>query len=101
MLLTGRVVACSGTAAILAVGGSKPTVTADENGRIGVQKQMQVFGPPLTSWSWTCLGKPAAVSRWLALGRLVCSGCICMLDNGRNCSPGGARHMAEESHACA
>lgn len=33
---------CAGTAAILAVGGSKPTVTADANGRIGVEKQMQV-----------------------------------------------------------
>lgn len=33
---------CAGTAAILAVGGSKPTVTADKNGRIGVEKQMQV-----------------------------------------------------------
>ena len=32
----------AGTAAILAVGGSKPTVTADANGRIGVEKQMQV-----------------------------------------------------------
>ena len=32
----------AGTAAILAVGGSKPTVTADKNGRIGVEKQMQV-----------------------------------------------------------
>lgn len=32
----------AGTAAILAVGGSKPTVTADANGRIGVQKQMTV-----------------------------------------------------------
>ncbi|KAK9826444.1 hypothetical protein WJX81_006580 [Elliptochloris bilobata] len=31
-----------GTAAILAVGGSKPTVTADAAGRIGVQKQMTV-----------------------------------------------------------
>ena len=27
----------AGTAAILAVGGSKPTVTADKNGRMGVQ----------------------------------------------------------------
>ncbi len=32
----------AGTAAILAVGGSKPTVTADAAGRIGVQKQMTV-----------------------------------------------------------
>ena len=32
----------AGTAAILAVGGSKPTVTAYENGRMGVEKQMQV-----------------------------------------------------------
>ena len=32
----------AGTAAILAVGGSKPTVTADKNGRMGVEKQMQV-----------------------------------------------------------
>ncbi len=32
----------AGTAAILAVGGSKPTVTADVSGRIGVQKQMTV-----------------------------------------------------------
>lgn len=30
----------SGTAAILAVAASKPTVTADANGRIGVEKQM-------------------------------------------------------------
>jgi pyruvate dehydrogenase E2 component (dihydrolipoamide acetyltransferase) len=31
-----------GTAAILAVGGSKPVVTVDANGRIGVEKQMKV-----------------------------------------------------------
>lgn len=31
----------TGTAAILAVGGSKPTVTVDENGRFGVQKVMK------------------------------------------------------------
>lgn len=31
-----------GTAAILAVGGSKPVVTVDENGRMGVEKQMVV-----------------------------------------------------------
>jgi pyruvate dehydrogenase E2 component (dihydrolipoamide acetyltransferase) len=31
-----------GTAAILAVGGSKPVVTVDENGRMGVEKQMTV-----------------------------------------------------------
>ncbi len=31
---------CAGTGAILAVGGSKPTVTADEQGRICVLKQM-------------------------------------------------------------
>jgi pyruvate dehydrogenase E2 component (dihydrolipoamide acetyltransferase) len=31
-----------GTSAILAVGGSKPVVTVDENGRIGVEKQMVV-----------------------------------------------------------
>jgi len=31
-----------GTAAILAVGGSQPTVTVDENGRMGVEKQMTV-----------------------------------------------------------
>ena len=36
------VLVCAGTAAILAVGGSRPTVTADANGRIGVEKQMQV-----------------------------------------------------------
>ena len=35
-----------GTAAILAVGGSKPTVTADASGRIGVEKQMQVPRAP-------------------------------------------------------
>ena len=32
----------AGTAAILAVGGSKPTVTVDDNGRFGVQKVMKV-----------------------------------------------------------
>jgi hypothetical protein len=32
----------AGNAAILAIGGSKPVVTADANGRIGVEKQMQV-----------------------------------------------------------
>ena len=32
----------AGTTAILAVGGSKPTVTADAAGRIGVEKQMKV-----------------------------------------------------------
>ncbi len=31
----------AGTAAILAVGGSKPTVTVDDNGRFGVQKVMK------------------------------------------------------------
>lgn len=31
-----------GTAAILAVGGSKPVVSVDENGRMGVEKQMTV-----------------------------------------------------------
>lgn len=31
-----------GTAAILAVGGSKPVVTVDDNGRMGVEKQMVV-----------------------------------------------------------
>ena len=30
----------AGTAAILAVAASKPTVTVDANGRIGVEKQM-------------------------------------------------------------
>ena len=34
-------VSCTGTAAILAVGASKPTVTVDENGRFGVQKVMK------------------------------------------------------------
>ena len=34
---------CSaGTAAILAVAGSKPTVTADNQGRIGVERQMRI-----------------------------------------------------------
>ena len=32
----------AGTAAILAIGGSKPTVTVDDNGRFGVQKVMKV-----------------------------------------------------------
>lgn len=32
----------AGSAAILAVGGSKPVVTVDGNGRIGVEKQMVV-----------------------------------------------------------
>lgn len=32
----------AGTAAIMAVGGSKPVVTADASGRIGVEKQMIV-----------------------------------------------------------
>ena len=32
----------AGTAAILAVGGSKPVVSVDANGRIGVEKQMVV-----------------------------------------------------------
>jgi pyruvate dehydrogenase E2 component (dihydrolipoamide acetyltransferase) len=32
----------TGTAAILAVAASKPTVTVDGNGRIGVEKQMRV-----------------------------------------------------------
>lgn len=34
--------ACSGTGAILAVGGSKPTVVADSEGRIAVKKVMNV-----------------------------------------------------------
>jgi pyruvate dehydrogenase E2 component (dihydrolipoamide acetyltransferase) len=33
---------CAGTAAILAVGGSKPTVVATADGLIGVRKVMQV-----------------------------------------------------------
>ena len=33
---------CAGTAAILAVAGSKPTVTADNQGRIGVERQMRI-----------------------------------------------------------
>ena len=32
----------AGTAAILAVAGSKPTVTADAQGRIGVERQMRI-----------------------------------------------------------
>ena len=32
----------AGTAAILAVAGSKPTVTADNQGRIGVERQMRI-----------------------------------------------------------
>lgn len=32
----------AGSAAILAVGGSQPVVTADANGRIGVEKQMKL-----------------------------------------------------------
>ena len=34
------VLTAAGTAAILAVAASKPTVTVDANGRIGVEKQM-------------------------------------------------------------
>ena len=33
---------CIGTTGILAVGASKPTVTADASGRIGVERQMTV-----------------------------------------------------------
>ncbi len=38
-LLLGRL---AGTAAILAVAASKPVVTADATGRIGVERQMKV-----------------------------------------------------------
>ena len=39
-MLTKAPTRAAGTAAILAVAASKPTVTADANGRIGVEKQM-------------------------------------------------------------
>lgn len=37
-----QVLICAGTAAILAVAASKPTVVADEQGRLFVAKQMRV-----------------------------------------------------------
>ena len=49
----------AGTAAILAVGGSKPVVTVDDNGRIGVEKQVREEagrGAGGGGWSWVVVG---------------------------------------------
>ena len=41
-IAVGKLIADAGTTGIIAVGASKPTVTADANGRIGVERQMTV-----------------------------------------------------------
>ena len=45
-----------GSAAILAVGGSKPVVTVDENGRIGVEKQVGAEGRGCGGAVWALMG---------------------------------------------
>ena len=56
-----------GTAAILAVGGSKPVVSVDENGRIGVEKQVGA-GPGAAAGrcrGW-CGGRRGGPAAWRA-----------------------------------
>lgn len=71
--------ACSpaGQAAILAVGGSKPVVTVDENGRIGVEKQVGGRRPSACLWVQGRRGR----EKQLPAGLYIVGACTCPAAN--------------------